>query len=221
MDAAGQYHEKGTCKPKSRCHDWKNCDHCAAVRQAKIADAAERHLAGQADLRLYTAKAVTGSDRSIGSIRRSMTDALAPHRGIWTIEQSAYGPELHLHIIAPAADLPKIRECETWRSDPIRNLRHATAYITKRRNAPTPIIYPGRLYGTFGQLLAHLLDKNTPALVHAAALEQLLTTSPELANTEQPTPTSRLLGLTPRQTASHWLPRLHEIAGRTVQQIRP
>ncbi len=198
------------CTPGRRCHRHRTCPHCAAIRQAKVADQAEALLAGLDDVRLYTYKATGTSTRNIKSIHRTAKTDFQQARGIWTIEQSAHGPALHLHVLGENLTLHPRPGLEIYKSDPIRNIRHAAAYLVKPRSAPETTIYPGRTYGTWGQVTRHLLDPSTPPLPHALALEKTLADRAPVIPDMQ---TENML--------RRWLPKLHHIAKLFDPQKRP
>lgn len=145
-------HKPG-CVPQQPCHDWKRCDHCAALRQARVAELAQRRCKSQNP----TYAVITGlNPETIVAARRFR----AGSGGVWTIEIGERMAGLHANLILDSdaqvdaqsiAAALNIRNSAVWASQiPARDIRNVAAYITKRSGAPKWHDYDGRLMGTWG-----------------------------------------------------------------------
>lgn len=159
------------CRPGNRCHNWRACHKCARIRQARIADAAEK-LAGQIGALDWTT--ITAADQTPTAIARERARWLRqanPAGAIWTIERGEDAGKLHINIIAPsgcAADLPRSAQHRIVR---IENPRAVAAYISKPEQAPDAKEWPGRTFGTAGPLWQWLTAKDQHTPVIAAAIQ--------------------------------------------------
>lgn len=199
-----------TCRPGRRCKQWRNCDDCARIRQAQIADVAE---AGAALVpRVSYAVARTYDAHTISRDREKFIARLAQisEGGLWTIEIGERKGGLHINVIAgtldpiAAADLaacwPGGSSADFWATDvPRREVRHVAAYCSKRAALPDPDYYGGRLYGSWGTwkrpLAALVEDRHTahPAVAGAALqtmIERALSPAPTF---REPRPVGRQL----------------------------
>lgn len=182
---------KKPCRQGLRCHDWRQCDACAHIRQAQIADVAElgaavspAHPITYAVVRSY-ALADFGTDRE--AFQRRM--AKITGGGIWTVETGEISTGLHINILASSAQpmtagqiaeaWPVKSPADIWAAPvPRQDVRHVAAYISKRKGIPPQAEYSGRVYGSWGQwkrpLGALIEDPQKAPLVAAAALESVL-----------------------------------------------
>lgn len=93
------------CTPRSRCNDWRSCDRCARIRQAKIADVAENRLARNHYLTFLVLKTnepvtlATDRERLIRSVSNLSSG------GIWTVEAGEQFRGLHINLLV-ASETP-------------------------------------------------------------------------------------------------------------------
>lgn len=203
-----------TCAPGNRCHRWRTCPTCAAIRQARVADMAEATWPDPSTACIYTARAVPGSPQTIDQTRRALHRALGQVRGIWTIEASTLDQSLHIHALGDRVAVAPARSITIHQSDPCRSIRAAAAYLTKATNTPTHGQYAGRLIGTWGQVTRHLLTDGLPATIQGAAIEQMLSDTIDPPPTGHTPPPPIIDGQRTRAVAAYFLPRLHELARR-------
>lgn len=181
------------CRPGRRCKDWRDCPDCARIRQAQIAEVAERGAAFSP--RVTYAVARTYDPGSFGVDKEAFIARLSKitEGGIWTVETGAISTGLHINIIAGTLDgltaaslakaWPATSAADFWAADiPRRDVRNVAAYVSKRDSFPHPDEYGGRLYGSWGAwkrpLAALVEDRNGIAPVTTgAALEAMLTSA--------------------------------------------
>lgn len=156
------------CAPRARCGDFRNCDICARIRQARIADAATRLSSRHPNLRWTCLSPTDPGPAALAAARAAFLRSTDPPGAIWTVEQSPQTGALHCNIIAPAAPPRSIRIARVWQADIEGDVRRVAAYISKREQMPPRDLYPGRLYGTAGPLWQWLAGNDAPAVVAAA-----------------------------------------------------
>ena len=226
-------HDNTACAQGHLCHKWRICPRCAAIRQARLADLAERRTIAPAltwaclDYDPETKKKVLRSAALIGT------------GGIWTIEQGelATGRGLHLNLLIDPAAQPEITAgriarsaagAEVWAQPvPRCDVRNVIAYINKRRQMPHTDRFAGRIMGTWGHWrgVAEILatdSVHTPATVQAVAIQTglqragVLEKSPQFVpffNGQKP-PEPRLTAEEYREKAERHLAPLLAILGR-------
>lgn len=174
-------HDNTSCAPGRLCHRWRVCPRCAGIRQAKAADLAERRAIAPA----ITWACLDFDRETKQSVLRSA--ALIGTGGIWTIEhgERAGGRGLHLNLLIDAADRVQVTAERLARAVPGRDVwaqtvpradvRNVAAYIHKRRQAPDPDRYDGRISGTWGHWrgAAEILatDREAGPIVQAVAIQ--------------------------------------------------
>lgn len=165
------------CTPQLPCRQFRVCDYCAKLRQARIAEIARSRCA--ADGATYAVIAGL-SPANIPAVRSLRLGA----GGMWTVEVGEKMGGLHMNLLfdglqeITAADLAAtlpIDHASTW-TKPVAlgDVRHVAAYISKRAGMPTRMEYDGRLYGTYGtwRSAAEVARQRDAApTVAAAALE--------------------------------------------------
>lgn len=166
-----QGHFRRPCAPGARCHNWRECPACAATRQRRIADAAER-LAGQlGPLDWHTLTPSTQTPAAIAAERARWLRHAAPPGAIWTIERGAESGKLHINIIAPSGHAATTQTAAQFVVRSIESPRAVAAYISKREQAPSSRDYPGRTMGTAGPLWQWLTGKGQFPVLQAAAVQ--------------------------------------------------
>lgn len=176
------------CEARNRCKKWRECDRCAAIRQAQIADIAEKLEQKYKELYLTTLKPSQNTQKAIEKLRSSfMRRCLAP-AGIWTVETGEEYNGLHINLITPKPLPAKWRACETYTELLICTARDAAAYISKRSGAPSEKQYIGRTFGQWGQIGALLAEQKIAPAVAAAAFEIVTSSRKDTnqANKKQP-----------------------------------
>lgn len=116
-----------------------------------------------------------GTRQSADRLRRWYAEKVKPVAAAWSIEYGRHGTGYHLNIIADLlGDIapPGARVLKA----PIRTTIRATAaYITKREQAPPATDDKRRNTGTLGNVIDHCATaKHSPAIIKAAALQQVL-----------------------------------------------
>jgi hypothetical protein len=160
-----------SCWPGNRCRDWRNCETCARIRQARIATAAERLGAAVGPLDWTTLQPHGTSFRDIATARDEFLRRTAPSGAIWTVEQAPKTGHLHCNIIAPPSKQLQLRHAHAFVAQNISNARRVAAYISKREQMPSRDDYPGRLYGTAGPLWQYLSARGQQPIIQGAAMQ--------------------------------------------------
>jgi hypothetical protein len=210
------------CAPGSRCHHWRTCSACAAIRQARIADAADRIAQCWPGLHWTRVTPHVQTARAISTIRARWRALAAPAAGLWTVEQGARGHHLHLNFLHTDAVLTEIEGASTWTAHAIEDHRRVAAYISKREQAPDPASYHGRSFGTFGAPWFFIANNQQAPALAAAALQFAInpgaSTWAELASRESPRQPAPLTRADYHAIATRYLPDLIDIAaGRPPQ----
>jgi hypothetical protein len=202
------------CTSRSRCENPRVCEYCARVRQSKIAGIAEQIEAEYGQLTLTVLKPEQNTAAALKAVHASfMRRALAP-AGIWTVETGELFAGLHLNIISPKPAAARWK-CESYSELLKTTARDAAAYIAKRKGMPLPEQYPGRLYGSWGQIGAMLASQEMPTIVQGAAIEASLNGKSYRDGVQIEAPAERMEQLTReqyREIAMRNLPRIREVA---------
>lgn len=141
------------CTPQVPCGLHRHCDHCARLRQHRIAELAASRCRSEQP----TYAVITGLSPLSAVVARRFR---AGQGGIWTIEAGSKMGGLHANLILDA-DQPVtadeiaaqlgLANYAVWsQAIPRRDLRNVAAYISKRSGMPLRIDYDGRLYGSWG-----------------------------------------------------------------------
>lgn len=162
------------CTPATPCHKHRYCDHCAALRQRRIAEiAATRHRGG-----VVTFATLTHLSGPAVATARQLHPGTG---GMWSVEAGTKMGGLHVNLlfesqhalfaeeIAARAALPN---AEVWaKTVPAADLRNVAAYINKREGMPRAHDYRGNLYGAWGswRSLRQVAQEQTLAPLLAAA----------------------------------------------------
>jgi hypothetical protein len=166
--------ENRPCHKGNRCRRWRVCPDCARIRQAQIADVAQRLSAIYPALDWTILHPVRQGSAAVATARAAWARASAAPAGIWTVEQSPETKNLHINIIHPRGFAAATPQAHVWR-EPLRgDVRRVAAYISKPEQYPDRLDHPGRTYGTLGPLWAHLANPRQAETVAAAAIEQAL-----------------------------------------------
>lgn len=159
------------CRPRNRCHDWRHCAQCAAIRQARIADTAEGLLAGYLQLQLIVLRPEVTAPKGMQAAIRAAIRNNGLRAGIWTVERGPKAGTLHANILTHAAPLKPHRSAQQHAELVRTDARTVAAYISKRNQAPGADHYAGKTYGAWGKLSDFLLDATMPPIITAAAIE--------------------------------------------------
>lgn len=212
----GKDHITPGCRPGNRCRRWRDCDACARIRQARIADRAEQILAGYMQLQLIVVKPADATPRGMQAAIRAAIRNNGLRAGIWTVELGAEAATLHGNIIAPDEPIKPSSKAITY-AEPLReHVRVVAAYISKRSQVPPPDIYPGKTWGSWGKVGDILTAPAMPAIIQGAEIEQQLSGRTHrpgqrpVINTEQPAP--QLTQDEYRAIAARHMPTLAAIA---------
>ena len=170
------------CLPRARCRDFRNCPICARIRQAQIADAAERLQAHAGRLTWACLKPVENGADALARARAAFLRAHDPAGAVWTVELSPQTGALHCNVLLPNAEPKRIRLARVWQAPIEGDVRQVAAYIAKRDQIPPRELYDGRLYGTAGPLWQWLAGGDAPPIVAAAKTQYDIDPAPLSTN---------------------------------------
>lgn len=159
------------CTPQARCRRWRHCDHCARIRQARIANAAARLASISARLDWVTLSPIAAGSHAVVKSRAEFLQKVRPDGAVWTIEQAPTTGRLHCNILLPSHEPRRLTLSASHVVCDINEPRRIAAYISKREQMPSPENYPGRLYGTAGPLWHWLSSGGAHPLVQAATAQ--------------------------------------------------
>lgn len=170
----GKDHITPGCRPGNRCRRWRECDACARIRQARIADRAEAILRGHMQLQLIVIKPAEPTPRGMQAAIRAAIRNNGLDAGVWTVELGTEAATLHGNIIAPDQPIRPSSKAITY-AEPLReHVRAVAAYISKRSQVPPPDLYTGKTWGSWGRLGDMLATNGMPAIIQGAEIEQQL-----------------------------------------------
>lgn len=159
------------CRPGKRCRRWRECDACARIRQAKIADTAEGLLAGYLQLSLIV---ITPADKTPVAMQRAIRAAIRNNglrAGIWTVERGEKAGALHANILTHQADIAPQKGAAVHAETVRTSARAVAAYISKRTQAPRADEYSGKTYSCWGRLADWAYHRDQCAIIQGAAVE--------------------------------------------------
>ena len=170
------------CAPRARCHDYRRCPICARIRQAKIADAAERLAARAGPLAWTCLSPVEPGADALARARAAFLRATDPPGALWTVELSPETGALHCNIISPAEPPRAMKLARVWHAPINGDVRAVAAYISKREQMPSKLQYPRRLYGTAGPVWAWLSSGAGQPVIAAAKAQYDIDPAPLAAD---------------------------------------
>jgi len=198
------------CSKKNRCRKWRICRSCALIRQAKIADLAEKLASMYPALRYSVIEPSKSGQAALAAARAAWGRLHAPPLALWTVEYSKATSNLHLNILHPADAERKSSLFRTWTTEVSGNPRAIGAYIGKPDQAPPQELYPGRTSGTLGPLWKFLANENQAPPLAAAALQHALDPERLARAPASPAPSQENPqvpeNLDYRSIAARWLP---------------
>lgn len=200
------------CRPGKRCHRWRDCEQCARIRQARIADRAEGLLRGYLQLQLIVIKPTGTTPAHMQRAIRACIRNNGLRAGIWTIEQGDKAGTLHANLLTHGDGIKPARDGEIHASQIRSTIRATAAYISKRRQSPDPQHYGGKTFGTWGRVSDHLHAPDLPALVVGAVIEADMPDAP-------PPPASRPTGSSHEPPAELTVDQYREIAARHLPHL--
>lgn len=162
------------CAPRNRCRNFRRCETCARIRQARIADQAEQLLSGHLQLQLIVLKPL---DHIGATLRRGIQACIRNNNlpaGIWTIEKGPKTGLIHANILTQAAPIKALKGIDTHSEIARNNARIIAAYISKREQIPAPEHWTGRTYASWGHISHTLNSEKMPAIIHGCAVENAL-----------------------------------------------
>lgn len=159
------------CRASARCRRWRTCPECAAIRQARIADAADRIAQCFPSLHWSRLTPHHQTPSAIPTVRARWRRAHPQAAGLWTVEQGTHHHHLHLNVLHSDAVLQEIEGASSWTATDLKDHRRVAAYIAKREQAPDPGSYHGRAFGTFGEPWYYLAQARSAPALSAAALQ--------------------------------------------------
>lgn len=157
-----------TCAPRARCGRFRECPICARIRQAKIADAAERLQSKAPDLTWTTIVPDDRDWRALVACRDAFLRGESPAGAIWTVEVGQQAGRLHANILHPTSKPRQLARASVWQAPVRASARIVAAYISKREQMPTREEYDGRLFGTAGPLWQWLATGKGLPVIEAA-----------------------------------------------------
>lgn len=162
------------CCARARCHNWRDCASCGRIRQAKVADMAQRLASMYPTLSWAVIEPHRPGAGAIEQARDEWRRIAKPGAGIWTIEQSKRTGNLHLNIISNSTAARSLSAAECWQQRIVGDPRNVAAYISKPSQAPARSDHHGRLLGTLGPLWQYLAHERQAPAVAAAAIQHAL-----------------------------------------------
>ena len=191
------------CQPRARCRRWRVCPTCAAIRQAKIADATERlYRLGNAATWTTLQPDHAGASALIAA-RDQFLKQNKPAGAVWTVEQSPSSGRLHCNIITIEPPSQTHQAASLFIAQVTHDPRQVGAYISKQSQMPDQTIFPGRIYGTAGPLWQYITSGEAPVPIQAAARQYEIDPSPEITRPAQNKPMEKE---TAREIAARHLP---------------
>ena len=166
-----------SCSPQYPCNRFRVCDRCAARRQARWADIAERIEAAYGPLDFAVITPNRNDHDAIVAAKRAALRAIDTPAAIWSVETGILAGRLHINIIGRNLDINRTRNAAVH-VEPIRNsARSATAYAFKRKGMPHPSQYDGRIAGGAGHLMEFLARARAYSVAQAASMLTILSTA--------------------------------------------
>jgi hypothetical protein len=163
------------CTPNHRCNQWKECDQCASLRQARFADKAQAMAERTGQLYLSVIRPEKNIAEEIRRARSWMLRNSFASTGLWSIETGDTFDRLHINTITPCPAIRAVPGTAVHIERITTTPRAAAAYITKRGSAPRPEQYRGRLIGSWGQVGEYMTEADAPPIVQGACMNDLLT----------------------------------------------
>lgn len=213
------------CTPRSLCRRWRQCPRCGAIRQAQLADLAERLATLYPEPYWTVLRPINPAAAAIAAERQRWAALTGTPVAIWTVERSDRSAGLHLNLIHPPHAPVKIKTAHLWSQPITGNVRHVAAYIIDPRKAPNPEAWTGRQHGTIGPLWYILARATQFPAVQALALQYALNpTPPQTAATLARSIERAEPSLSPheyKQIAARYLPDLMRFAQLGREKSRP
>lgn len=161
------------CTPKSRCKKFRTCEVCARIRQKRVADLAVSIFEAQPDIHAMRFTPYDQSHNGIIRLKTSICRGSAGKSHLWTIELGEMTKQLHLNYLSTEPLLKQIKNCESWQTQRLTDLRSYAAYIVKQSQIPPIEVYSGRQYGGFKSISKLLISSDMPPIVQALAHETI------------------------------------------------
>lgn len=166
-------HNPKICTSASRCRLYRTCAHCARLRQAHVADLAERLLAQYPAVFLSRFTPHTNTKQEIERLKTSIKRQLGNYQAIWSIEIGQEKQLLHLNILSASPEFKHPKNAEYWQGQAASNLRQLAAYMVKQDQIPPTEIYQGRQFGGFTSMSKLLQDTKIEPVIQAAYHEKI------------------------------------------------
>lgn len=199
-------HTPPSCSPQYPCNRFVSCGRCAARRQARFADIAERIEAAFGPLQLAVITPTANNADAIRKAKHAAIRALTSPAAIWSIEVGEQLGGLHINLLGPNLTLPRIRDAAVHIENVRTTARRTAAYITKPSAYPPAHIFEGRAVGTCGTVMQYLAEARQYPTAQAAALLKIIETGHmRLQRNAQPARTDAQ--------------RLHELADAFAQAL--
>lgn len=159
------------CLPHSRCGKYRVCAFCARVRQAHVADLAEKLFAeyGTVYLARFTPELNTKSE--IERLKDAIKRQLDHEHGLWSIESGTDKNLLHINVLSHMPRFKQLKRAEYWQGQQAKNIRQLAAYMVKQSQIPPIEIYNGRQFGTWQSMKSALENKQQLPIIQAAQAE--------------------------------------------------
>lgn len=166
-------HSQNICTPNQRCRYYRTCDACARLRQAHVADLAERLLSQYPAVFLSRFTPYTNTKQEIERLKASIKRQLGNYNAIWSIELGQEKKLLHLNILSASPSFKQPKNTEYWQGQSAQNIRQLAAYMVKKDQIPPIEVYQGRQFGGLTSMSMLLQDKKQEPIIQAAYHEKI------------------------------------------------
>ncbi|MEE9356622.1 MAG: hypothetical protein V3U75_13615 [Methylococcaceae bacterium] len=174
------------CRSGNRCRQWRECEQCAHIRQAKISDIAERGSLQSPYVTYAVVKPLNDSTFTDEKTKLIKAVSKVADGGLWTVE-TGKNSGLHTNLIIGSSEPFQIEtiygaigvESSVFANTKLNHneVRNVASYSSKRVAMPKKDEYVGNLYGRFGCFktpLAICAENTISPVMAGVALEQML-----------------------------------------------
>ncbi len=161
-----------TCDGQYPGRHHRACNACARLRQARIADVAEKLLGHHPSIAWITLTPTANHAATIAALRAAYLRQAGTQAGLWTIEQGEQAGLLHCNILTEHHAIPKTRGALIHVQPVKSGLRVVAAYISKPAQFPRLPDFNGRIYGSYGMIKDWLTAPEVAPVPRAAYVER-------------------------------------------------
>lgn len=174
------------CRAGNRCKQWRVCEQCAKIRQARIANVAEQGSLKSPYITYAVVRPIEGNN--FPEEKQKIVKAISgvADGGIWTVETGKF-TGLHTNLVIGSSERfdPQIIyktigvESHVWTNTNVdhKDVRNISSYASKQEGMPKKGEYRGNYYGSFGswkQPLAVAATQRINPELALMTIEQLL-----------------------------------------------